>query len=555
MEIIRGTNQYQVTGAGAIPRLVSDKALEIVSVMDLGALGDGSNDDTAAIQEALDNHGFVIFPRPSSFYKITDSLRPPTGCTIFGLGSKIRLTATSSTGGAIFIGGVTDVHIDGLEVECQSGLLSENGIGIAREFAGSTISERILVTGCYIHGFKNSLTPNFFGGTGLVVEVGAVDVRLFGNTVDDCDNGCWLAGNAAYLLRNVSVVGNTFRNITNTAADLTVTGNGIYLSDNPTLGDPLAPSTFDGTWTIQGNTVDGAPVFCHVLNASRYVISGNTGRNITTYGYFLQEGWYGKFSDNVVGGAMTSYVRIQNNTAAFGGLHHSITNNDFLGSASGDGIVNVGSSGSRCLVAFNKMQAVTGTRISGFGISSVVIDQDDAALTGVTEFQTGLSVANNVAIQARASGGTLGNIVKVDGSNHTQLYRIGDTTTPVGRIDATGMLVWAQALALTGSLLPSALTGDVNDYSPAGLSTANYLRIDPGAANRNITGLATGVAGRLLMLSNGGANNLVLVYNSGSSTAANRFFCPGLADVTVRPGGAVWLYYDGASAVWRVVAP
>lgn len=106
------------------------------------------------------------------------------------------------------------------------------------------------------------------------------------------------------------------------------------------------------------------------------------------------------------------------------------------------------------------------------------------------------------------------------------------------------------AVTLSAELSPTALSGDVNDYSPTGLATAFTLRIDGGAADRNITGLATGAAGRIVTLVNvGSTNKIVLKNQSSSSTAANRFLMA--ADVTLEPNNAVALKYDGTDSRWR----
>jgi hypothetical protein len=122
----------------------------------------------------------------------------------------------------------------------------------------------------------------------------------------------------------------------------------------------------------------------------------------------------------------------------------------------------------------------------------------------------------------------------------------------IGLYECTAANTWTfrGSLSFGGTLTPAALSGDVNDYNPTGLSTAFAVRQDGGASDRNITGLATGSDGRLLMIVNIGAtNNLTLKYQSGSSSAANRFLFG--SDLVLGINQAVVLRYDGTSSRWR----
>lgn len=67
-----------------------DKLNGIVSVLEYGAKGDGSTDNTAAIQAALTfagtSGGAVYVPGAAAAYRVTDELTIPNGVTIFGDG-------------------------------------------------------------------------------------------------------------------------------------------------------------------------------------------------------------------------------------------------------------------------------------------------------------------------------------------------------------------------------------------------------------------------------------------------------------------------------------
>lgn len=106
------------------------------------------------------------------------------------------------------------------------------------------------------------------------------------------------------------------------------------------------------------------------------------------------------------------------------------------------------------------------------------------------------------------------------------------------------------SFSLSGTLTPPALSGDVNDYTPSGLTSSTVLRVDGGASSRNITGISSGLDGRLLTIINvGTANPIIFKNQSASSTAANRLLVG--IDITIDPDKSLTLRYDGTSARWR----
>lgn len=83
------------SGTGAVSRTLQSKMRDMKSVHDVGAVGDGTTDDTAALQQALANYDHVFIP-PGT-YKITDTLQiTRSGQEIWGVqNSYISMAAGS----------------------------------------------------------------------------------------------------------------------------------------------------------------------------------------------------------------------------------------------------------------------------------------------------------------------------------------------------------------------------------------------------------------------------------------------------------------------------
>ena len=100
---------------------------------------------------------------------------------------------------------------------------------------------------------------------------------------------------------------------------------------------------------------------------------------------------------------------------------------------------------------------------------------------------------------------------------------------------------------------PTQITADQNNYQ-AGSGRAYFYRLSSDAA-RNITGLnpagGTNQNGEVHILINVGSNNIVLVNESASSTAGNRFTNSTGADITLAANEAALVMYDGTSSRWR----
>jgi hypothetical protein len=107
-------------------------------------------------------------------------------------------------------------------------------------------------------------------------------------------------------------------------------------------------------------------------------------------------------------------------------------------------------------------------------------------------------------------------------------------------------------LVLGADITPTALAGNTDNWAPTSLAGAAVIRVSASAAI-NLTGLTGGADGRIVFLENVNSFAITLKHDV-TSTAANRFYCPGQIDDTLLPGSTKQLIYDGTASRWRVVA-
>lgn len=199
------------------------------------------------------------------------------------------------------------------------------------------------------------------------------------------------------------------------------------------------------------------------------------------------------------------------------------------------------------LGAASLMVQVTGTTTItslGTGASQIKVVRFADALT-LTHNATSLILPTGADITA-AAGDTM--IVVSDASSNARVvaYERANGTplsTTLSTLSASG------TVAFTGIISPSQITGNQDDYAPTGHATANVFRLSTDAS-RNITGLAGGASGRIVIIHNVGSNNIVLKDDT-TSTAANRFALTG--DITLAADAATMLQYDNTSSRWRCI--
>ena len=113
---------------------------------------------------------------------------------------------------------------------------------------------------------------------------------------------------------------------------------------------------------------------------------------------------------------------------------------------------------------------------------------------------------------------------------------------PQGKLDVNGDFI----LRMTTYDVSSGLNDiDVGPYS--------FIRIDGATADYEITGIAGGVDGRILILYNNSDRRLRFKHESASSQAANRIINPEEGDVNIRRYGGTIFIYDATALRWRVI--
>lgn len=104
---------------------------------------------------------------------------------------------------------------------------------------------------------------------------------------------------------------------------------------------------------------------------------------------------------------------------------------------------------------------------------------------------------------------------------------------------------------------PSAIGGTVADYAPTGFASATMI-LQNTSSGVNMSGLAGGTSGRVLIMCNTGANGINLQNENAGSTASNRFRALSADNVQLagiaNGNSCAWLFYDSVVSRWRVVS-
>lgn len=154
------------------------------------------------------------------------------------------------------------------------------------------------------------------------------------------------------------------------------------------------------------------------------------------------------------------------------------------------------------------------------------------------------ALASNVSYVFPSAQGAASTVLQNDGSGNLSWASGFSGGTVSGAVNFTGQF------AMGGILTTTTLNANTNNWNPAGMSTANILRIS-SSLSINLTGIQapSPAVNQLFFVYNVGVDQIAFVDNSGLSLAGNRFLFGN--NRTLQANEGLMLWYDVLSAGWR----
>jgi len=215
------------SGSGGVATTAKIRFMNQVSVMDFGAVGDGSADDTVAIQAAINvQRGAVFFPKGTYKYS---SLSCLDGTCLIGAGrTQTVLSTTLTTGETIKVNGKSNVKIESLMFLPGTSMSSGAVIAI-------TNSHYVLMRDFLIYG-------DFYDG--IVIEGGASQFITQINEFEIGNNkGSGIKVGVAALTQDTFISGGVIAS-SQIAGILLVYASGVFVSDVDIISCQYSVLTF-----------------------------------------------------------------------------------------------------------------------------------------------------------------------------------------------------------------------------------------------------------------------------------------------------------------------
>lgn len=211
------TTKYTRGGVSAVARTVQNRLRDFVSVKDFGAVGDGTADDTAAIQAAIlatSNDTTLVFPNGN--YRYTAALTIPSNITIKGSGRNFGCTFTPDGcaafnfdgslygGGWVFRVRVQDILINASSMTGPEGIRIKQAYNIEFDNVFLYNVQSGVTSAVYVSGSNNIVFQDFIlyginaaGHYGFDIDgatSGPVSIKLTNPDIETCNRGIRTTG-------------------------------------------------------------------------------------------------------------------------------------------------------------------------------------------------------------------------------------------------------------------------------------------------------------------------------------------------------------------------
>jgi hypothetical protein len=320
--------KFQQTGTGAVNRPINQKLTETVSVKDFGAVGDGTTDDTAAIQAALDASITSTILFPIGNYKITDTLliTYSTGSGAAGF-SSVNLQGQGFGSNIKWYGGNNKPMIQYVGV---------NGKGF---YSNTTIQGLHLS----VEDSSTGVTGLLFGDTTNVIDTlsGVGNVTIRNNIIYSCGTGIhtWVESDEFTIIDNHIRVHQSYGIRNQGGSGYLIARNHIQDGDADSLGIysgataiTITSNVIQSYTNIRGIFIEGARGFSITDNYSESVVQSSTyfiRLKDSTAGYIGQNEIGGYIDANLIKIESTSNIQIASNWhSQSGGFINSLVNID-----------------------------------------------------------------------------------------------------------------------------------------------------------------------------------------------------------------------------------
>jgi parallel beta-helix repeat protein len=375
---------YTPAGTGAVATTVQAKLRQYVSVKDFGATGDGSTDDAAAVQLALNVAGNIYFP--AGTYSIGTTLNVLSNTQILLDQNATVIAKSTLSGKLISISGKTNVKVTGgiFNGNKASATSSTDVIYIYNSsdvWVNNTTIKNARSRNIYIEGpSSSSVSKNIYiqnnslsGSTSVSITfIYTTNILIENNQIFSSDTGL-TSGQSS----QIAIVGNTFYSNTNDGCAVGDSCSYISITGNVSHDNGAEGINVDGCnhAVITGNTSYNNLIGITVWNrtpgtatSKRNVVSSNTVSNCTRYGILVADG--------------TNFTLVEGNSVdncGYDGIYLGQTNNAVVrdnttnnNTYSGIYVVStIGSTIQNNFSAYNTLYGINLQAGSGFGRTTI----------------------------------------------------------------------------------------------------------------------------------------------------------------------------------------